>query len=169
MRLLPANQDSNEIELESTPSDALIKALYKPPFSKFDKSNVSWPSPSTVEDSSSTKFPAIVWAPINISKVISSIWLSLSETLISKVWDVSWTRVFFERPDSVVNEISGLSLTELTVMFTVAVLVTLFSTAVTEYWNSSVPKKSAFGLYKIPPFEESVKAVSYTHLTLPTT
>ena len=78
------------------PSDALISAVYRPPFCKVDKSKVTSPSPSIVVESSKTKVPGIDYDPITISKVNSSNWLSSSETLILKVWVGSCTKVSLE-------------------------------------------------------------------------
>ena len=52
--------------LKSIPSEALISAVYRPPFCRADKSKVTSPSPSIVVDSSKAKVPGIDSDPITI-------------------------------------------------------------------------------------------------------
>ena len=65
--------------------------------------------------------------------------------------------MLLEKSFAVSKASTGASSTELTVMVAVPVLVIFFSDTLTEYWNSSVPKKLLLGTYVIEPFALRVK------------
>ena len=116
---------------ESIPSETIISASNKPALDNKDKSKTTSPFPSPVDvnvvgtDSSFTV----------ALKVKSASLLSISENVTEKLGLGLKIKWFLSRSNFESKDIVGKSFTGLIVIVTVLFLVTLFSTAVTEYEN----------------------------------